>query len=105
MALYAGFYNQIQPHQSGVWRFCCEPSGYDIAYKKDVTSTFATQFISAPRKCVDVGTTVNENIAPPIKMDCSEKRKHNEIHVSFLAARSKCGNEIKCDIVQFSLVY
>jgi len=26
------------------WRFCCEPQGY-LAYKKDMTNTFAAQFI------------------------------------------------------------
>ena len=46
MALYAGFHNQILPPQSGAWRFCREPSGCDLAYKKDMSSTFATQFIS-----------------------------------------------------------
>ena len=50
MALYAGFHNQILPPQSGAWRFCREPSGRDLAYKKDMTDTFATQFISAARK-------------------------------------------------------
>lgn len=53
MALYAGFHNQILPPQSGAWRFCREPSGRDLAYKKDMTDTFATQF-SSDRPKVDV---------------------------------------------------
>ena len=52
MALYAGFHNQILPPQSGAWRFCREPSGRDLAYKKDMTSTFATQFISGSPKAM-----------------------------------------------------
>ncbi|MCE9180821.1 hypothetical protein K0G48_20950, partial [Phocaeicola vulgatus] len=50
MALYAGFHDQIRPLQSGAWRFCREPSGCDLEYKKDMTSTFATQFSSGRPK-------------------------------------------------------
>lgn len=50
MALYAEFHDKILPLRSGVWRFCREPSGYDLAYKKDMTSTFATQFSSGRPK-------------------------------------------------------
>lgn len=32
------------------WRFCREPSVFDLAYKNDMTSTFATQFISGSPK-------------------------------------------------------
>ncbi|WP_417181464.1 hypothetical protein [Alistipes putredinis] len=56
MALYAGFHDQIRPLQSGAWRFCREPSGCDLEYKKDMTSTFATQFSSLwvyPEKEID----------------------------------------------------
>ncbi|EFI12740.1 conserved hypothetical protein [Bacteroides sp. D22] len=50
MALYAGFPGQILPPQSGAWRFCREPPSYDLAYKKDMASTFATQFSSGRPK-------------------------------------------------------
>ncbi|WP_302320738.1 hypothetical protein [Bacteroides congonensis] len=50
MALYAGFHDQIRPLQSGAWRFCREPSGCDLEYKKDMTSTFAIQFSSGSLK-------------------------------------------------------
>ncbi|MEF2753105.1 hypothetical protein, partial [Bacteroides sp.] len=50
MALYAGFHDQIRPLQSGAWRFCREPSGCDLEYKKAMTSTFATQFSSGSLK-------------------------------------------------------
>jgi len=46
MAFYAGFPDQTLPLRSGAWRFCREPSGYDLAYKKDMACTFATQFSS-----------------------------------------------------------
>ncbi|WP_278716567.1 MULTISPECIES: hypothetical protein [Bacteroides] len=32
------------------WRFGREPSGYDLAYKNDMTYTFATQFSSGSQK-------------------------------------------------------
>lgn len=82
MALYAGFHNQILPLRSGVWRFCSEPSGYDLAYKKDITNTFATQFSSDGPK-VDVQGYRNtlvmgdpEKRDYDVKGNCSEKRKY-----------------------------
>ena len=38
--------------RNGGWRFCREPLGFDLAYKKDMTSTFATQFISGSPKAM-----------------------------------------------------
>ena len=38
--------------RSGGWRFCREPSGFDLAYKNGMTSTFATQFISGSPKAM-----------------------------------------------------
>lgn len=53
MAVFAGFHDQILPLRSGAWRFYREPSGSDLAEKKDMTDTFATQF-SSDRPKVDV---------------------------------------------------
>lgn len=53
MALYAEFGGQILPLRSGVWKFYREPSGYGLAYKKDMTSTFATK-LSSGRPKVDI---------------------------------------------------
>ena len=35
--MYAGFHYKILPLRSGAWRFCSEPSGYNLAYNKDIT--------------------------------------------------------------------
>ncbi|EDU98853.1 hypothetical protein M076_2781 [Bacteroides fragilis str. 2-F-2  len=47
--------------RNGGWRFCREPLGFDLAYKKDMTSTFATQFISGSPKA-DVRTQGREDL-------------------------------------------
>ena len=47
---HARFHSQIQPLRSGAWRFCHEPSCYDLAYRKGMASTFATQFSSGRPK-------------------------------------------------------
>ena len=44
MALYAGFHNQIRPRRGG--DFVVNRQATDLAYKKDMAGTFATQFTS-----------------------------------------------------------
>lgn len=46
MALYAGFHNQIRPRQGRGGDFVVNRQATDLAYKKDMAGTFATQFIS-----------------------------------------------------------
>ncbi len=48
--MYAGFHYKILPLRSGAWRFYSEPSGYNLAYNKDMANTFATQFPSGRPK-------------------------------------------------------
>lgn len=50
MALYAGFHNQIRPRQGGGGDFVVNRQATDLAYKKDMTGTFATQFVSGSPK-------------------------------------------------------
>ncbi len=50
MALYAGFHNQIRPRQSRGGDFVVNRQATDLAYKKDMAGTFATQFYQAARK-------------------------------------------------------
>ena len=50
MALYAGFHNQIRPRQGGGGDFAVNRQATDLAYKKDMTGTFATQFVSGSPK-------------------------------------------------------
>ena len=71
MALYAGFHNQIRPRQGRGGDFVVNRQA-DLAYKKDMAGTFATQFVSG-RPEVDRRTQGREEDL--VKGDCSEKRK------------------------------
>ncbi|WP_373153582.1 hypothetical protein [Bacteroides uniformis] len=46
MALYAGFHYQIRPRQGRGGDFVVNRQATDLAYKKDMAGTFATQFVS-----------------------------------------------------------
>ena len=50
MALYAGFHDQIRPRQGRGGDFVVNRQATDLAYKKDMADTFATQFISGSPK-------------------------------------------------------
>lgn len=110
MALYAGFHNQILPLRSGVWRFCREPSGFDLAYKKDMTNTFATQF-SSGRPKVEVQGYRTPVMGDPAKGDydvkgsCSEKRIYAVDLSSLLAVRLEWEDAANRLENQFSLAY
>ena len=73
------------------WRFCREPSGYDLAYKKDRTGTFATQFISGNPKA-GMQIQGREGFLQRVmihKKGCSQKRKHKWV---FLKGRYRAGS-------------
>ena len=60
MALYAGFHNQIRPRRGG--DFVVNRQATDLAYKKNMAGTFATQFVSG-RPEVDKRTLGREENA------------------------------------------
>ena len=93
--------------RSGGWRFCREPSGFDLAYKNGMTSTFATQFISGSPKamCEHREEKVSCKRLMGDKKGLQRKEKYVVKLSSLLAVhlcRVECGNPLKN---QFSLVY
>ena len=88
MAMYAGFHYKILPLRSGAWRFYSEPSGYNLAYNKDMANTFATQFPSGRPK-VDMracgsllGTDVCKGVYE-VKSIAAKREKRQELIFSF----------------------
>jgi len=88
MAMYAGFHYKILPLRSGAWRFYSEPSGYNLAYNKDMANTFATQFPSGRPK-VDMracGSLLGTDVCKRClwsKEYRSEKRKEARAYLLF----------------------
>lgn len=86
--MYAGFHYKILPLRSGAWRFCSEPSGYNLAYNKDMANTFATQFPSARpkvemRACGSLLGTDSVKSGYEVKEYRSEKRKEARAYLLF----------------------
>ena len=86
--MYAGFHYKILPLRSGAWRFCSEPSGYNLAYIKTWQIPLRHNSHQADRKliCEHVGVySVRMCVKGvyEVKEYRSEKRKEARAYLLF----------------------
>ena len=87
MTLYAGFHYQIRPRQGRGGDFVVNRQA-DLAYKKDMAGTFATQFVSG-RPEVDRRTQGREE--EPVKGGLQRKEKIRVGFVFFFGCTVRMG--------------